>query len=154
MNDDEELVVIEDDEPVEKEVKKKTRTKKESKVAEEVGQTSFKMKLFNLAEDVGVFAKEFTMDGYNSGQSYQYVKASQYKTILRKAVAKNNLIMKIDDAVCDPKDILKGDKMILTQYHGVLTLMDIDSDEKMTYMIWAQGADTLDKGARRSIRPA
>ena len=82
-------------------------------------------------------------------QSYEYVRAAQYKTILRNAVAKNDLIMKIDDAVSQPSDVLKSDKMTLTQYHGILTIMDVDTDEKMTYMIWSQGADNLDKGLPR-----
>lgn len=150
VKDEEELVVIDDDTPVEMEVKPKTRTKKTTKEVAVDTPITFKRKLSNLANDIAEASKAFVKDGYNSGQNYEYVKAGQYKAMLRNAIINNDLIMKIDDAVCQPSDILKGDKMTLTLYHGVLTIMDIDTDDKMTYMIWSQGADSLDKGLSKA----
>jgi len=150
MGSEEELEVIIDDDDS-KLVKPIIKTvAKEKKAGGKVEVTPFKVKLFNLARDIGESAKSLVKDGYNLSQSYEYVKASQYKTMLRIAVARNELIMKIDDMVCQPTDVLKSEKMTLTQYHGVLTLIDTTSEEKMTYMIWSQGADNLDKGLSKA----
>ena len=95
-------------------------------------------------------ASSFIKDGYNDHQSYEYVKAQQYKAILRKSLAKNRLRYKLDDAVCQMNETLKSDKMVLTLYHGMLTIIDLDSDGRETYMVWSQGADNLDKGIIKS----
>lgn len=111
---------------------------------------TFQEKLFQLAEDMVSLAQGFTKDGYNPSQSYEYVRAQQYKTIFFNALHKNRLRHKLDDAVCEVSQTLKSDKMILTQYHGVLTIFDVDSEGKETYMIWSQGSDNLDKGLSKA----
>ncbi len=113
--------------------------------------TPFMLKLYNLQNDVAELAGNFISDGYNDNQSYEYVKASQYKTIFRQALAKNRLFHKVDDIMVQTgTDNLKSDKMALTQYHATLTIFDVDSAEKMTYMLWSQGADNLDKGLSKA----
>ncbi len=107
--------------------------------------------MFQLGLDITEASKKFIKDGYNDAQSYEYVKASQYKTLFRDCIAKNRLMYKIDDVVSQPyPDALKSAKMTLTQYHATLTIEDVDSDEKRTYMLWAQGADNLDKGLSKA----
>lgn len=148
MSKDELEVIIEKDEGEKKMTEKKevapkkaTTTKKTTTKA-----VGFNEKMFALAGDIAELASKFTKDGYNDGQGYEYVSASQYKTIFRQALRKNRLRHKLDDAVCNVEDILKTGKMVLTQYHGMLTIIDVDSDESEKYMIWAQGSDSLDKG--------
>jgi len=111
---------------------------------------TFKEKLFALSNDMATASKSFIKDGYNQNQSYEYVKASQYKTVFRNALTANRLMHKIDDLMSNMSDALKSDKMVLTQYHGVLTIIDVDSDDETKYMIWAQGADNLDKGLSKA----
>lgn len=125
-----------------KEVKKRTTTKK---------VPSFKEKMYQLGLDITEMSKGFIKDGYNDAQSYEYVKASQYKTLFRECIAKNRLLYKIDDAVCQVMpEALKSAKMTLTLYHASLTIKDVDSDEKETFMLWSQGADNLDKGLSKA----
>jgi len=143
-----------EDEPVEMEVKpKKTPAKKVVKEKkEEVKEEpkTFQHKLFQLAEDVAEMASQFVKDGYNPSQAYEYVRAQQYKTIFRKALAKNRLRHKMDDVTIQINNLEKSDKMILTLYHAMLTIKDVDSDEQETYMLWSQGADNLDKGLSKA----
>jgi hypothetical protein len=143
-----------EDEPVEMDVKpKKTPAEKAVKekkeeVKEEI--MTFQQKLFQLAEDVAQLASDFVMDGYNPSQSYEYVRAQQYKTIFRKSLSKNRLRHKIDDVTMQINNLEKSDKMVLTLYHAILTIKDVDSDEQETYMLWSQGADILDKGLSKA----
>lgn len=166
--DDDEIMVIDDDEPVVMEVKKKTRKptqKKEKEMGEAVQKEvqeveatatpvktamSFSEKLFKLGQDIAEMSTKMEKDGYNSAQSYEYVKASQYKTMLRKALAMNRLRYTVNDMISNVSDVLKGDKMVLTQYHAQLTIKDVDSDESESYLIWSQGADMLDKGLSKA----
>ena len=166
--DKDDFVVIEDDVPVEVEVKKKTRKqtpKKEKEmgdvVKEEVKDVtstptpvktvmSFEEKLFKLGQDIAEMSTKMEKDGYNSAQSYEYVKAAQYKTMLRKALAMNRLRHIVNDMLSNVSDVLKGDKMVLTQYHAQLVIKDVDSDASESYLIWSQGADTLDKGLSKA----
>jgi len=112
---------------------------------------SFREKLYNLQQDVAELASAFVSDGYNDNQQYEYVKASQYKNAFRQGLAKNRLFHKIDDVMCQTgTDNLKSDKMALTQYHAKLTIMDVDSDREISYMLWSQGADNLDKGLSKA----
>lgn len=146
-------VEVIEDEPVEMEVKpKKAPAKKAVKEKKEVKEESmtFQQKLFQLAEDVAELASDFVKDGYNPSQSYEYVRAQQYKTIFRKALAKNRLRHKMDDVTIQINNLEKSDKMILTLYHAMLTIKDVDSDEQETYMLWSQGADNLDKGLSKA----
>lgn len=149
-------------EPVKEEVKKETSPVEKQDTVEvtTLGDSEkkiiptlhkpFREKLFDLAHDMANAGTKFVQDGYNSNQSYEYVKASQYKTVFRNCLAKNRLMHKVDDAVCNISDGLKSDKMVLTLYHGAITIFDVDSKEKESYMIWAQGADTLDKGLSKA----
>ena len=147
-------VEVTEGEPVEMEAKpKKAPAKKAVKEKkEEVKEESktFQQKLFQLAEDVAELAGDFVKDGYNPSQSYEYVRAQQYKTIFRKALAKNRLRHKMDDVTIQINNLEKSDKMILTLYHAMLTIKDVDSDEQETYMLWSQGADNLDKGLSKA----
>lgn len=117
---------------------------------EPVKTVPFEEKLYNLQNDMTDMAKDFVKDGYNSGQKYEYVKAQQYKTMLRKCLAQNRLRGKLDDMMSTLNDVLKVDKMLLTQYHGMYTIKDVDSDRQETYMIWSQGSDSLDKGLSKA----
>lgn len=166
--DEDDIVIIDEGEPVEMEVKKKTRkqTQKKEKemgeaVKEEVKEVvatptpaktpmSFEEKLFKLGQDIAEMSTKMEKDGYNSAQSYEYVKASQYKTMLRKALAMNRLRFIVNDMLSNVSDVLKGDKMVLTQYHAQLVIKDVDSDESESYLIWSQGADMLDKGLSKA----
>lgn len=166
--DEEDIVIIDEDEPVEMEVKKKTRKqtqKKEKEMGEAVKDEvkdvagaptpvktvmSFEEKLFKLGQDIAEMSTKMEKDGYNSAQSYEYVKASQYKTMLRKALAMNRLRFTVNDMQSNVSDVLKGDKMVLTQYHAQLVIKDVDSDESESYLIWSQGADMLDKGLSKA----
>jgi len=180
VNDEEEVIDLTDEDDAQntpsvvkqtedKPKKKRTRSPKMPRVTvvEETQETAveqspevnspkaltFKQKLFNLQEDMTEYSKGFVKDGYNSGQSYEYVKAQQYKTLLRKCLSKNRLIGKLDDMMCNMSDILKGDKMVLTLYHGVYTISDADSENDKDcerYMIWSQGSDPLDKGLSKA----
>lgn len=147
-------VKVTEGKPVETEAKpKKAPAKKAVKEKkEEVKEESktFQQKLFQLAEDVAELAGDFVKDGYNPSQSYEYVRAQQYKTIFRKALAKNRLRHKMDDVTIQINNLEKSDKMILTLYHAMLTIKDVDSDEQETYMLWSQGADNLDKGLSKA----
>jgi len=166
--DEEDIMVIDEDEPVEMEVKKKTRKptqKKEKEMGEKVKEEakeavatptpaktpmSFEEKLFKLGQDIAEMSTKMEKDGYNSAQSYEYVKASQYKTMLRKALSMNRLRFIVNDMLSNVSDVLKGDKMVLTQYHAQLVIKDVDSDESESYLIWSQGADMLDKGLSKA----
>jgi hypothetical protein len=174
--DEEDVVIIDEDEPVETEVKKKTRKRTQKKekemgeaVQKEMGEAvqkevqevdatatpvktvmSFEEKLFKLGQDIAEMSTKMEKDGYNSAQSYEYVKASQYKTMLRKALAMNRLRYVVNDMSSDVSDVLKGDKMVLTQYHAQIVIKDVDSDESESYLIWSQGADMLDKGLSKA----
>ena len=130
-----------------------TRRKKKMATTKkvEVETMSFKEKLFQLGLDITEGSKNFIKDGYNDSQSYEYVKASQYKTLFRDCIAKNRLLFKIDDAMAQiMPDALKSAKMVITQYNGTLTIEDVDSDAKKTYMLCGQGADNLDKGLSKA----
>lgn len=111
---------------------------------------SFQEKLFQLGIDLAESAKKFVKDGYNSNQSYEYVKAQQYKTMLRDCLTKNRLRMHLDDMIANVTDVLKSEKMVLTNYHAQLSILDVDSDSVERYMIWAQGSDNLDKGLSKA----
>lgn len=134
-------------------LKTKSQIRKEKKMAEEKKSTTvaFKEKLFNLATDMQQLARGFVKDGYNQGQQYEYVRSSQYKDILQKALVKNRLLFKLDDLTSNvSSEAVKSDKMTLTSYYGVATISDLDSDEIVQYQIWSQGADTLDKGLSKA----
>lgn len=167
MANDEELIVIDEDEVLEVTVPVKATRKPRKKAVEEtakeeiVAETkeeevvektypSFKFKMFQLSMDIVEDAKKFIEDGYNSNQSYSYVKAQQYKTLLRNCLIKNRLMGKLDDAVADVLPVLKSDKMVLTSYYGTYTIMDVDSDEKQVYMLRGQGSDNMDKGLSKA----
>lgn len=137
-----------DDSPATVETKSVTRRKTVTEAP--VAYPTFMNKMFNLGKDVSEMAKALIKDGYNSNQSYEYVKAQQYKSMLRECLLKNRLMMTINDMLCNVNDVLKSEKMVLTQYHGQLTIHDIDSVEKMNYMIWSQGSDNLDKGLSKA----
>lgn len=125
--------------------KAKTTTPKTTEVS-----VTFQEKLFNLGEDVAKLASRFIKDGYNSGQNYEYVRAHQYKTIFQKALRMNRLRHKVDDVVSNVENVLNVKTMVLTQYHGILTIFDVDSDENEKYMLWSQGSDSLDKGLSKA----
>ncbi|NBK22988.1 MAG: hypothetical protein EOM68_13285 [Spirochaetia bacterium] len=62
----------------------------------------------------------------------------------------NRLRYIVNDMLSNVSDVLKGDKMVLTQYHAQLVIKDVDSDESESYLIWSQGADMLDKGLSKA----
>lgn len=143
------------DEATEKVEVKEEISKVESKEVKEVKKEektpTFPEKMFSLGLDITELAGNFIQDGYNDNQSYEYVKASQYKTIFRQALVKNRLYHKIDDVMCQVNpDSLKSEKMVLTQYHATLTIKDVDGDGYETFMLWSQGADNLDKGLSKA----
>lgn len=141
---EEELEVVIEDDSKEKKVEKKVEKKPTKKTP------TFNEKLFQLAEDVAEMASQFVKDGYNPSQSYEYVRAQQYKSIFRKALKKNRLRHKVDDAMAEASQVLRSDKMVLTSYHAVLTIIDVDSEDNEKYMLWSQGADNLDKGLSKA----
>lgn len=163
MSKEELEVIIEEDEKMSEEKKKKetpkkveegkktttTKAKTTTPKTTEVSVT-FQEKLFNLGEDVAKLASRFIKDGYNSGQNYEYVRAHQYKTIFQKALRMNRLRHKVDDVVSNVENVLNVKTMVLTQYHGILTIFDVDSDENEKYMLWSQGSDSLDKGLSKA----
>lgn len=143
------------DEATEKVEVKEEAPKVEAEEVKEVKKDkktlTFPEKMFSLGLDITELAGNFIQDGYNDNQSYEYVKASQYKTIFRQALVKNRLYHKIDDVMCQVNpESLKSEKMVLTQYHATLTIKDVDSDGYETFMLWSQGADNLDKGLSKA----
>lgn len=135
--------------PPAKETKsKKLPASKEEK--KEIKLPSFQEKLFNLANDITELAGEFVRDGYNQAQDYEYVRAQQYKSVFRRALHKNRLRHRLDDVSCEIRDLEKSKSMVLTIYNGLLTLFDVDSNDKEVYTIYSQGADSLDKGLSKA----
>ena len=111
----------------------------------------FKEKLFNLAIDMTEISNTcFKLDGFNDHQNYSYTSAMQYKTLFNQCLVKNRLLSKLDDLMCTIGDSFRSEKMTLILYQGILTIEDVDSDEKKTYLVWSEGADNGDKGISKA----
>jgi len=170
-------VITEDDEKVvtEKKPIRKRRTKKEMKkepVKEEptlntnvatkealieansidtvvLPPKSFAQKMFDLSVNISKEAMKFEIDGYNEHQNYQYVKASQYKSMFRKCLIMERLLFITNDLDVNLESI-KNDKMMLTSYKGKFIIKDVDSDAELEYFITGHGTDNMDKGLSKA----
>lgn len=96
-------------------------------------------------------APKFVKDGYNAGQKYEYVKAYQYKTALRKGLLECGLGIKIN--LLDYSKVeLSNPSSTMTNicFRGQVVLIDIDTGEATAYNCLALGADSLDKQASKA----
>lgn len=92
-------------------------------------------------------AHKFEVDGYNSHQGYDYVKAHQYKTLLNKAALECGVGVHTEIDNVELKELPKSEKMHLVEVQGTITLYLINSPYTYScYSITAIGMDNSDKG--------
>lgn len=127
-------------------------------VLEQVPNTPEAQRTSNLWKKITLLSKyfdreapKFVKDGYNAGQKYEYVKAHQYKTALRKGLLECGLGIKIN--LLDYSKVeLSNPSSTMTNicFRGQVVLVDIDTGEATAYNCLALGADSLDKQASKA----
>lgn len=85
-------------------------------------------------------------DGYNSVQRYEYAKAWQYKAMLNKACIEAGVEFFVELDHIEHIELKSSEKMQLIRIVGKIRLMDIDTGACKTFKMFADGADSLDKG--------
>lgn len=88
-------------------------------------------------------------DGYNTAQKFEYAKAWQYKTMLNKACLEVGMEFDVEllpHGGVERVEIRSSEKMDLTKIKGIVSLTDIDTGYMSNTMMYAEGADGLDKG--------
>lgn len=88
---------------------------------------------------------QLPQDGYNNHQSYEYVKAFNYKTMLNEAARQVGMDLSVDISEVEQIDI-KNDKMHMIRVTGVIGLTDIETGYTNNTLVFADGSDNLDKG--------
>lgn len=88
---------------------------------------------------------ELKADGYNSHQSYEYVKGDTYRELLNDACIASDMeyILSIHNA--DTIDI-PSETMHLTRIQGAVMLIDLDTGFSRWIPVIADGTDNMDKG--------
>lgn len=127
-----------------KEASSKKRTKKESTNTEVNPLVLFLQKKAEMRKLITAW--QLPMDGYNSHQGYEYVKAFNYKTMLNDAAVKTGMevVTNINDV--QTMSIETSDKMHMIRVTGTVTLVDIETGFAVDHTVIADGADNLDKG--------
>lgn len=128
---------------------KKTRGKKNmatKKDETEVNEVNCRIKLYQKLFDLQTIMDgfEWTKDGINRHQSYEYITEKQYKNNFKAARAQVRLLWKMDEVGHQFVGTI-SDKMhlILTDYRG--RLIDPDTGEFEEYLFSGSGADNGDK---------
>lgn len=88
---------------------------------------------------------QLPQDGYNTHQSYEYVKAFNYKTMLNEAARQVGMDVSVEITNVEQIDI-KNDKMHMIRVTGVVVLIDIETGYTASTVVFADGCDNLDKG--------
>ena len=101
-------------------------------------------KIFKVGEWLAKQPYEY--DGYNSGQSFEYVTSHTYRALLGKACREVGLVFKcsISNRVFERLETTKN--MNLTTIFGIVSFIDPESGLHEDYPVMADGADNLDKG--------
>ena len=88
---------------------------------------------------------QLPQDGYNNHQSYEYVKAFNYKTMLNEAARQVGMDVSVNINNVEQVDI-KNDKMHMIRVTGAIALTDIETGYANNTFVFADGSDNLDKG--------
>lgn len=132
-------------EEIKEEIVETTPVVEETKELSETEKTVLFFKKKNLLRQK-LLAHKFVIDGYNSQQKYEYVKAEQYRNALSKYCLEVGLDYHISGVNCIFENMIKSEKMYLTTVIQDVHLIDIETGYEQTSRVFAHGSDNLDKG--------
>ena len=102
-------------------------------------EVALNKKIFGLMEFL-YHRCDWTPDGINDRQEYEYISAKKYKRNLLQGCIKNGLLFKVDIYEHEFVQNITS-KMHLTTLGGVVTLVDPDSGYSKSYNVMGDGAD-------------
>ena len=106
------------------------------------------IQLYKKIQKVGEWLSRqaWISDGYNSAQSYEYIKSHKYREMLGKACREVGLIFKVNIANRQFVKLEATKNMNLTTIYGTVCFIDPETGAHEDYTVMGDGSDNLDKG--------
>ena len=113
-----------------------------------IDENAAKILLYKKIQKVGEWlrAQAWVADGYNSAQSYEYVKSHKYREMLGKACASVGLLFKPSITNRGFEKLEATKNMNLTTLFAVFSFIDPETGAHEDYPVMGDGSDNLDKG--------
>lgn len=106
------------------------------------------IQLYKKIQKVGEWLSRqaWISDGYNSVQSYEYIKSHKYREMLGKACREVGLVFKVNIANRQFVKLEATKNMNLTTIYGSVCFIDPETGAHEDYTVMGDGSDNLDKG--------
>lgn len=106
------------------------------------------IQLYKKIQKVGEWLSRqaWISDGYNSKQSYEYIKSHKYREMLGKTCREVGLIFKVNIANRQFVKLEATKNMNLTTIYGTVCFIDPETGAHEDYTVMGDGSDNLDKG--------